>query len=429
MKVGFYTLGCKVNMYETEVLINLFKQNKYEIVSFDETADIYVINTCTVTNTSDKKSRQIIRRAIKQNNKAIIIVMGCYSQIRSKEIKEIDGVDIIIGTNDRMKILEYIDSYKKDLKQIDVVNSLDKVMFEDMEITNFETKTRAFVKIQDGCNNYCTYCIIPYTRGDIRSKDKDKIIKEITNLVNNGYKEVVLTGIHTGHYGIDLLNYDLSDLLTELINIKGLLRIRLSSIEITEINNKLLNLLKSSNIIADHLHIPLQAGSNKILKDMNRKYDREYFYNKIKEIRLIRPNISITTDVIVGFPGECEEDFNDTYKFIEEVNFTSLHVFPYSKREGTKASLMDNQVDTSIKKARVKKLMDLSNDLELKYMNRFINKELDIIIENYEKNITFGHSSNYLKVKVDNKPAKAGDILKVTIKKIEYPYCIGLYKS
>jgi threonylcarbamoyladenosine tRNA methylthiotransferase MtaB len=400
MTVAFYTLGCKVNLYETEVVINIFKNNGYKIVPFNEKADIYIINTCTVTNTSDQKSRKMIRQAIKRNKDAIIVVMGCYSQLKSNELNKLDDVDIIIGNKDKTKILEYIENILDEKEKIVDIYDINKVEFEDMTIDNFLNHTRAFVKIQDGCNNYCSYCIIPYARGNVRSKDKNKVITEVTSLVNNGYKEVVLTGIHTGHYGADLTNYDFADLLNDIIKINGLKRIRISSIEITEINDKVLNILKSSNVIADHLHIPLQSGNDKILKLMNRKYDTNYYLNKIEEIRSIRPDIAITSDVIVGFPDETEEDFNDTYNFIKKINLSALHIFPYSKREGTKAASMPNQIDNNIKKERVKKLMTLSKELELNYMNKFINKELDIIPEEYKDGYVIGYSSNYLKVRV-----------------------------
>jgi threonylcarbamoyladenosine tRNA methylthiotransferase MtaB len=423
MTVAFYTLGCKVNLYETEVVINIFKNNGYKIVPFNEKADIYIINTCTVTNTSDQKSRKMIRQAIKRNKDAIIVVMGCYSQLKSNELNKLDDVDIIIGNKDKTKILEYIENILDEKEKIVDIYDINKVEFEDMTIDNFLNHTRAFVKIQDGCNNYCSYCIIPYARGNVRSKDKNKVITEVTSLVNNGYKEVVLTGIHTGHYGADLTNYDFADLLNDIIKINGLKRIRISSIEITEINDKVLNILKSSNVIADHLHIPLQSGNDKILKLMNRKYDTNYYLNKIEEIRSIRPDIAITSDVIVGFPDETEEDFNDTYNFIKKINLSALHIFPYSKREGTKAASMPNQIDNNIRKKRVVELMALSKELELNYMNKFINKVLEIIPEEYIDGYIIGHSSNYLKIKANDEEIK--DIVRVKINKIEYPYCIG----
>lgn len=425
MKVSFYTLGCKVNLYETEFTINRFKNNGYEIVDFESTSDICIINTCTVTNTSDKKSRNIIRQAIKRNPNSIIVVMGCYSQINEKEILDIDGVDIIIGNTNKSKVLELVEEYIKDNKKINKIEDIKKVEFESMKLDTFETRTRAFVKIQDGCNNYCSYCIIPYTRGNIRSKEKSEVIEEVNELVNNGYKEVVLTGIHTGHYGKDKYDYDFSDLLMELCNIDNLHRIRISSIEITELDDKFMNVLKNNNKIVDHIHIPLQSGCDKTLKEMNRKYDTNYFYNKIEEIRNIRPNISITTDVIVGFPNEDDNDFLNTFNFIKKVGFTKLHVFPFSKREGTKAAIMNNQITDEIKKIRVHKLLELSKKLENNYINKFINKELEVLIENYNDKVIEGHASNYILVKSKGTIDDVNKIVNIKINEIDNDSLIG----
>ena len=395
MKVAFYTLGCKVNAYETEVAINKFKNRGYEIVPFSDLSDIYIINTCSVTNTSDSKSRKEIRNAIKRNKNA---VMGCYSQVNSKEVSDIDGVSIVIGNKDKSKIVDIVEEYIKNNKKINRIYDLNNIEFENMVLDKFENHTRAFVKIQDGCNNFCSYCIIPYTRGNIRSKDKDIVIKEIKTLTDNGYKEVVLTGIHTGHYGQDLKNYDFSDLLLELEKIDKLERIRISSIEITELNDKFLSVLKNSKKIVDHIHIPLQSGCDKILKLMNRKYDMNYFINKIETIRKIRPSIAITTDVIVGFPGETNEDFNITKENIKKIKFAELHVFPFSKREGTRAASMKNQIHGNIKKDRVKELLNISNDLKEEYYKQFIGKTLPVLTEVMSNDLVVGHLSNYGKV-------------------------------
>ena len=291
-----------------------------------------------------------------------------------------------------------------------------------MQLNNFN-KTRAFVKIQDGCNNFCSYCIIPYTRGNVRSKRKEDVINEITNLVNYGHKEVVLTGIHTGNYHDN--DYDFADLLNDVVNIKGLKRLRISSIEITEINERVIDVIKNNDILVDHMHIPLQSGSNEILKLMNRKYDINYFINKINELRSIRPDISITTDVIVGFPFETEELFQETINNIKKINFSKLHVFPYSRREGTKADLMDNQVDDVTKKNRAHVLIELSKELELNYMNKFIGKEIEFIPETYKDGYLYGHTGNYLAIKTKGNRELINNIVKVKIEKIEYPYCIS----
>lgn len=424
MKVAFYNLGCKVNAYETEYLINEFKKKKYEIADFNEKADIYVINTCSVTNSADQKSRKIIREACK-NKGSIIVVMGCYSQVKSDVVKDIEGVSIIIGNKDKNKVVELVESYINSPEEFIDIQKLDNTTFEDMFIDKFENHTRAFVKIQDGCNNYCSYCIIPYTRGNVRSKKKEYVIEEVKALVKNGYKEVVLTGIHTGHYGQDLKEYDFSDLLVELEKIEGLERIRISSIEIVELTDKFLKVLKNSKKIVNHIHIPLQSGCDKILKSMNRRYDINYFIDRINKIRHIRKNIAITTDVIVGFPNETEEDFNTTKETIKKINFVELHVFPYSKREGTRAAIMPNQVDGNIKKQRVKELIELSEKLKNNYYNQFINTKDDVLTETIDNDYVIGHLSNYGKVKFIGNNDDLNKIIKVKLIKYEDDIYIG----
>ena len=425
MKVAIYTLGCKVNLYESEVIMNSFKKSGYEIVDFEDNADIVIINTCTVTNTSDKKSRNIIRQAVKKHEKAVIVVMGCYSQVRSADIKEIDGVDIIIGNTKKSKVVSLVEEYLKNKKSITEIDDIMHTDFEPMELDTFETRTRAFVKIQDGCNNFCSYCIIPYSRGNIRSKEKDDVVSEIKCLVKNGYKEVVLTGIHTGHYGKDKYDYDFSDLLSELCKIDNLKRIRISSIEITELDSKFIDVLKNNKVIVNHMHIPLQSGCDKTLKEMNRKYDTKYYLDKINLIRSIRPNISITTDLIVGFPNETEEDFNNTLSFLRKVKFSKIHVFPYSRRKGTKADLMDNQIDEQTKHKRVKEVLRLSEELEIEYMNKFINTDVLVLIEKFENGIISGHTENYIPVKANGVESDINELLMIHIDKMEYPYLIG----
>ncbi len=425
MKVAIYTLGCKVNLYESEVIMNSFKKSGYEIVDFEDDADIVIINTCTVTNTSDKKSRNIIRQAVKKHENAVIVVMGCYSQVRSADIKEIDGVDIIIGNTKKSKVVSLVEEYLKNKKSITEIDNIMHTDFEAMELDTFETRTRAFVKIQDGCNNFCSYCIIPYSRGNIRSKEKDNVVSEIKCLVKNGYKEVVLTGIHTGHYGKDKYDYDFSDLLSELCKIDNLKRIRISSIEITELDSKFIDVLKNNKVIVNHMHIPLQSGCDKTLKEMNRKYDTKYYLDKINLIRSIRPNISITTDLIVGFPNETEEDFNNTLSFLRKVKFSKIHVFPYSRRKGTKADLMDNQIDEQTKHKRVKEVLKLSEELEIEYMNKFINTDVLVLIEKYENGIISGHTENYIPVKANGVESDINELLMIHIDKMEYPYLIG----
>lgn len=424
MKFQIYTLGCKVNTYESNVMRDALLNKGYFEVGLKEKADITIINTCTVTNTADSKSMKVIRQAIRRNENAIIVVCGCLVQNKKEEVSKIDGVDIVIGNINKSKIVDYIEKYIEEKKQeVDVRNIMD-TNFEPMMLNNFN-KTRAFVKIQDGCNNFCSYCIIPYTRGNVRSKDKQSVLKEIQLLVDEGHKEVVLTGIHTGNYGAEFADYKFADLLKDIVKIDKLERLRISSIEITEINDDVMEVIKENNILVDHMHIPLQSGSDAVLKRMNRKYDKEYFINKIKKLRKIRPNISITTDVIVGFPGETKEEFEETIETIKKIEFTKLHVFPYSKREGTKAAIMDGQVDENIKKKRVKILLQLSKELEYNYMEKFIGKKVIFIPEMAKEDYIIGHTGNFLNVKYHGNKNDLNKDIEVKINNIEYPYCIG----
>lgn len=424
MKFQIYTLGCKVNTYESNVMRDALLNKGYFEVDLKEKADITIINTCTVTNTADSKSMKVIRQAIRRNENAIIVVCGCLVQNKKEEVSKIDGVDIVIGNINKSKIVDYIEKYIEEKKQeVDVRNIMD-TNFEPMMLNNFN-KTRAFVKIQDGCNNFCSYCIIPYTRGNVRSKDKRSVLKEIQLLVDEGHKEVVLTGIHTGNYGAEFADYKFADLLKDIVKIDKLERLRISSIEITEINDDVMEVIKENNILVDHMHIPLQSGSDAVLKRMNRKYDKEYFINKIKKLRKIRPNISITTDVIVGFPGETKEEFEETIETIKKIEFTKLHVFPYSKREGTKAAVMDGQVDENIKKKRVKILLQLSKELEYNYMEKFIGQKVIFIPEMAKEDYIIGHTGNFLNVKYRGNKNDLNKDIEVKINNIEYPYCIG----
>ena len=410
MKVGICSLGCKVNIYESEYVESLLKNHNFEIVDFNDIADIYIINTCSVTNESDKKSRKMINSAKRRNKDAIIAVMGCYSQVKPDDI----DADIVIGNKDKSLIVSYIEDYLENHNKIKKIYNLrEDKYFEPMIINNFENHTRAFVKIQDGCNAFCSYCIIPYTRGSICSKKLSDVVEEVTNLVNNGYKEIVLTGIHTGKYGIDL-NTNLETLLRELIKIKNIYRIRLSSIEINEITDGIMNLIKESDIIASHFHIPLQSGSDKILAAMNRKYNLNYFKSRLNEIRNLREDISITTDLIVGFPGETDEYFNETINTLKEIGFTKIHTFPYSKRDGTPASEMKDQIDGNIKKKRVKEVLDLSNKCELDFYRKYIGKTLEGVTELRKDDTVIVHTSNFIPVKVNNKKSNK-EIIKIKL--------------
>ena len=420
MRVRSICLGCKVKTYENEFILSSFKDKGYEIVENDK-ADIYIINTCSVTNQSDAKSRKVINRVVRENPNAIIVVMGCF--IEANKDYENSGVSIIIGNKDKNKVLELVEDYIQEKKQKKLLYEDFDLVFEDMFITNMNSRTRAFVKIQDGCENFCSYCIIPYTRGKCRSKEKSKVIDEVISLVNNGYQEVVLTGIHTGHYGSDI-NESFPSLLEELTKIDGLKRLRISSIEITELDDEFMKILENEKVIVSHMHIPLQAGSDEILKLMNRKYNTEYFENKINQIRKIRPNISITTDVIVGFPNENDELFLETYDFIKKIGFSKLHVFPYSRRKGTKADLMSNQIDEKVKKERVKKLIELSKELEQDYLIKYLNKEVEVLVETYSNGLSIGHTDNYIMVKI-NKEIPHNTLVNVFIKSIKDNYLEG----
>lgn len=412
MKVGICSLGCKVNIYESELVTNILKNNNYTVVDFEDKADIYIINTCSVTNESDKKSRKMINRAKKNNPAAIIIVMGCYSQVNAEDI----DVDIVLGNKDKSKIVQIIEEYIKTKQKKKIIYDLTKVDFEKMEITNFDSHTRAFVKIQDGCNAFCSYCIIPYVRGRVRSKDPEDVIKEVTALVEKGYKEIVLTGIHTGRYGTDI-NTNLEELLNKLVNIPNIYRIRLSSIEINEITPGIKELLKENKVMAKHLHIPLQSGSNKILKLMNRRYNKEEFLSMVDNLRDI-PDISLTTDLIVGFPNEDEEEFNETIDTLKKIGFTKIHTFPYSKRKGTPAAIMDNQVSPEEKKRRVHRILDLSNKYEHNFYESKIGKIYDGVVEIHSNGTTIVHTSNFIPV-IINDIVEEGTIVDVKIEKVE----------
>ncbi len=413
MKVGICSLGCKVNIYESEFVISKLKQNNYKIVNFDDEADIYIINTCSVTNESDKKSRKMINRARKNNPDACIIVMGCYSQVSSNEIE----ADIILGNKDKSKIIEILDEYLETKRKQKIIYDLKETEFENMEITDFENHTRAFVKIEDGCNAFCSYCIIPYTRGRVRSKKVESVINEVTNLVNKGYKEIVLTGIHTGRYGIDI-NSSLEELLSKLVDIPGIFRIRLSSIEINEITPGIIKILKENKVMAKHLHVPIQSGSNKILKLMNRRYNKEEFIALIDKLKEI-PDISLTTDLIVGFPHETEEDFEETIETLMKINFTKIHTFPYSRRKGTPADSMDEQVPSEIKKKRVHRILELSNKFENKYYESKIGMIYDGVVERHINGTILVHTSNFIPIIVNDTELSNNDRVKVRIEKVD----------
>ncbi|WP_381411411.1 tRNA (N(6)-L-threonylcarbamoyladenosine(37)-C(2))-methylthiotransferase MtaB [Staphylococcus epidermidis] len=422
--VAFHTLGCKVNHYETEAIWQLFKDANYERVEFETNADVFVINTCTVTNTGDKKSRQIIRRAIRQNPDAVVCVTGCYAQTSSAEIIEIPGVDIVVGTQDRHKLLDYIQQFQEERQPINGVGNIMKNRtYEELEVPYFTDRTRASLKIQEGCNNFCTFCIIPWARGLMRSRDPEKVVEQATQLVNSGYKEIVLTGIHTGGYGQDLKNYNLAQLLRDLDTIEGLERIRISSIEASQLTDEVIDVIGNSNKVVRHLHIPLQSGSDDVLKRMRRKYTMAHFSERLTKLHQALPDLAVTSDVIVGFPGESEEEFQETYDFIVNHHFSELHVFPYSPRIGTPAARMDNQIDEETKNVRVHKLISLSNQLAKEYASKFEDEVLEVIPEEMgeEPQTLVGYADNYMKVRFEGDDSLIGQIVKVKIVKANYP--------
>lgn len=422
--VAFHTLGCKVNHYETEAIWQLFKDANYERVEFETNADVFVINTCTVTNTGDKKSRQIIRRAIRQNPDAVVCVTGCYAQTSSAEIMEIPGVDIVVGTQDRHKLLDYIQQFQDERQPINGVGNIMKNRtYEELEVPYFTDRTRASLKIQEGCNNFCTFCIIPWARGLMRSRDPEKVVEQATQLVNSGYKEIVLTGIHTGGYGQDLKNYNLAQLLRDLDTIEGLERIRISSIEASQLTDEVIDVIGNSNKVVRHLHIPLQSGSDDVLKRMRRKYTMAHFSERLTKLHQALPDLAVTSDVIVGFPGESEDEFQETYDFIVNHHFSELHVFPYSPRIGTPAARMDNQIDEETKNVRVHKLISLSNQLAKEYASKFEDEVLEVIPEEMgeEPHALVGYADNYMKVRFEGDDSLIGQIVKVKIVKANYP--------
>lgn len=433
--MAFHTLGCKVNHYETEAIWQLFKEDGYERTDFDHESDVYVINTCTVTNSGDKKSRQVIRRAVRKNPDAVICVTGCYAQTSPAEIMAIPGVDIVVGTQDRQKLLDLIEEYKLERQPINAVRNIMKNrVYEELDVPYFTDRTRASLKIQEGCNNFCTFCIIPWARGLMRSRDPEQVVKQAQQLVDAGYKEIVLTGIHTGGYGQDLKGYNLAMLLRDLeTKVQGLKRLRISSIEASQITDEVMDVLKDSQIIVNHLHIPIQAGSDTVLKRMRRKYTMEFFGERLTKLKEVLPDLAITSDVIVGFPGETEEEFMETYNFIREYAFAELHVFPFSKRTGTPAARMENQVEEDVKNERVHRLLSLNEQLAKQYSSHFEEDVLEVIPEEIVKageeheGMLVGHTANYMKVAFEGTPDMIGQIVKVKVTQAGYPISSGQF--
>lgn len=375
-----------------------FIENGYEVIEHTKRADIYIINTCTVTNMSDRKSRQMLRRMKEQNQNAIVVAVGCYAQVAKEELKKIPEIDLVLGNNEKLKITDYVEDYiEKNENQIEIEDVMHSKEFYDFGDVTFTEKTRAVIKIQDGCDRFCSYCIIPYARGRVRSRKPESIVSEIEKIAKEGIKEVVITGIHIASYGKDFKNdYRLIDLLEELNKINGIERIRLGSIEPLLITEEFVNRLKKLEKVCHHFHLSLQSGCNETLKRMNRRYTIEEFKEIVERLRNTYKDVMLTTDIIVGFPGENEEEFEETYKFLKDIKFYKMHIFKYSPRKGTKAAEMKNQVNGNIKEERSKKLIELSDENEKEYNEKYIGKEVEILFEEEKEGLYKGHTQNYI---------------------------------
>lgn len=426
-KVAFCTLGCKVNQYETNAMQEQFINSKYEIVNFGELADIYVINTCTVTNMSDKKSRQMIRKAKQLNPNSIVVAVGCFAQVSKEKLEEIKEVDLILGNNEKKEIVKYIEKFEEE-KIVHLEDVLHQKEFVDLGVTTHMEKTRAIIKVQDGCDRFCSYCIIPYARGRVRSRKIENIVEEIESLVKTGVKEVVLTGIHIASYGKDFEDgISLIDLLEKINKIQGIERIRLGSLEPTIIDEKFLERLSKLNKICHHFHLSLQSGCDNTLKRMNRRYTTNEFEKVVTLLRNTYSDVILTTDIIVGFPGETEEEFLATYEFLKNIKFYRMHIFKYSRRKGTKADLMKNQVNPQIQEERSKLLLELSNSNQKEYNQKYIDETVEVLFEEKQGEYIKGHTSNYLMVttKSDEIDKYHNKIIKVKIKRIDIEELTG----
>lgn len=403
MKVAFTTLGCRVNQYETEAMIEKFIKEGYEVVAFEGYSDVYVINTCTVTNMSDKKSRQMISRARRINEDAVIAAVGCYSQIAPEEVAKIEGVDVVLGTKNKGDIVYWVNRAREEREQvIQVEDVLRNDVFEDLRIDKYQDRTRAFLKIQDGCNRFCSYCLIPFARGAVCSREPEKIMKEVKELAAHGFKEIILSGIHIASYGADLNgDWNLVRILQEIDTIEGIDRVRIGSIDPQFFTEGVIEKISSLKKLCPHFHLSLQSGCDDTLKRMNRRYTTSEYRKIVEDLRENIKNVSITTDIIAGFPGETEEEFNITYEFLKEIKLSKMHIFKYSPRKGTKAAEMKNQIDGKIKDERSRKLIELDKELEKEFMSKFIGKTMSVLYEqkhNGLEDVYEGYTANYIKV-------------------------------
>ena len=418
-KIAFITLGCKVNLYDTEAMAELFTEKGYEVVDFEEYADVYLINTCTVTNLGDKKSRQMIRRAKRINPNSVVVATGCYAQVASEEVAKIEGINIVIGTKNRSEIVETVENY---VAENGVVNNVSDIMgekeFEPLQISRLTNRTRAYIKIQEGCNRYCTYCIIPYARGPIRSRKPEEVVEEVKKLAENGFKEVVLTGIHVASYGLDLGNITLADIIEKVHSVDGIERIRFSSMEPLAIDNEFVARMSKLPKVCDHYHLSLQSGWNRTLKRMNRKYNAEQYAEACERLRNAFPNVAITTDIIVGFPDETEEDFKESLAFAERMKLDKIHTFPYSPKKGTPAAKMKNQISGDVKSQRSKEMIALSDKMNIDFLNNNIGKTVPVLFEDMENGFWQGHTTNYIKVLAKSDENLNNKIVDVKLDKI-----------
>lgn len=441
--VRFVTLGCKVNQYETNAMAQKFLEKGYQIIeeitpeNEDIKPDICIINTCTVTNMSDRKSRQMLRRMKEKNPSTIVVAVGCYAQVAKKELAKIPEIDLVLGNNEKVEIVKYVEEYiNNHINNVELDDVMYSKEFSDFGDVTYTEKTRAVIKIQDGCDRFCSYCIIPYARGRVRSRKPESIISEITQIASKGIKEVVITGIHIASYGKDfamskdskLTNYRLIDLLEEINEIQGIQRIRLGSIEPLLITVEFVERLKKLEKICHHFHLSLQSGCDETLKRMNRRYTTEQFKEIVRLLRGTYSDVNLTTDIIVGFPGETDEEFNKTYQFLKEIKFYKMHIFKYSPRKGTKAAVMPNQINGDIKEERSKKLIELSDRNEIEYNKSYIGKNVEVLFEEEKDGMYKGHTQNYIMVYCQSKEKLDNKIIDVVCEKAEKEHIIAIMK-
>lgn len=426
--VSFLTLGCKVNQYDSDAMRTIFLQQGYRAVKEEEAADVYVINTCSVTSIGDRKSRQMVRKIRRKHPQAVIAVAGCYAQIAPEIFEAMGDIDVIVGAQNRSKIVEYVEQAQKKEKTINAVKDIMSVTeFENLYVdAEGETKTRAFIKVQEGCDNYCTFCIIPFARGKLKSRKQKDAVEEIRRLVAKGYREIVLTGIHLGNYGRDLHDgTSLATLVQELLRIPNLLRIRMGSIESVELSDDLINLIKDEPRVCRHLHLPIQSGSDAVLRRMNRHYRLPEYKKLISELREKIPGLALTTDLIVGFPGETEENFMETLETLRELRFSAIHVFPYSQRTGTPAAVFPNQVPGDIKKDRVHRVQELEKEISKEYRKTFLQKTVHVLIEEEKNGYFEGLSDEYIRVSITDKNVEKGRLYSVYVENLTEDGLIG----